>query len=355
MLLAAPTIATHGTPEQIERFVRPIVTGAQAWCQLFSEPGAGSDLASLGTKAVRDGEEWIVNGQKVWTSGGHVADMGMLIARTDADQPKHQGISWFAFDMHQPSVEIRPLREMTGRALFNEVFMTDARVGDDALIGGLHNGWAVANSTLAFERSGLGAGGSSHAAAASAGTIVGDLVKRAGDFTRPGRGSAGGGSAAAAGAHRLYIELARSKGLTDDPVVRQDLVRLHTMAEIGRFNALRLKAEKAAGRDIPGAGNLAKLSMSDIVRTSRDVGLRLLGAQGMLHAYDQASRAQLDAATGNPMLTFVTEMALFAQAPPIYGGTDQVQRNIVGERALGLPKEPSNERTTPWRDLPRNG
>lgn len=355
MLLAAPTIATHGTPEQIERFVRPIVTGAQAWCQLFSEPGAGSDLASLGTKAVRDGEEWIVNGQKVWTSGGHVADMGMLIARTDADQPKHQGISWFAFDMHQPSVEIRPLREMTGRALFNEVFMTDARVGDDALIGGLHNGWAVANSTLAFERSGLGAGGSSHAAAASAGTIVGDLAKRAGDFTRPGRGSAGGGSAAAAGAHRLYIELARSKGLTNDPVVRQDLVRLHTMAEIGRFNALRLKAEKAAGRDIPGAGNLAKLSMSDIVRTSRDVGLRLLGAQGMLHAYDQASRAQLDAATGNPMLTFVTEMALFAQAPPIYGGTDQVQRNIVGERALGLPKEPSNERTTPWRDLPRNG
>ncbi len=355
MLLAAPTIATHGTPEQIERFVRPIVTGAQAWCQLFSEPGAGSDLASLGTKAVRDGEEWIVNGQKVWTSGGHVADMGMLIARTDADQPKHQGISWFAFDMHQPSVEIRPLREMTGRALFNEVFMTDARVGDDALIGGLHNGWAVANSTLAFERSGLGAGGSSHAAAASAGTIVGDLAKRAGDFTRPGRGSAGGGSAAAAGAHRLYIELARSKGLTNDPVVRQDLVRLHTMAEIGRFNALRLKAEKAAGRDIPGAGNLAKLSMSDIVRTSRDVGLRLLGAQGMLHAYDQTSRAQLDAATGNPMLTFVTEMALFAQAPPIYGGTDQVQRNIVGERALGLPKEPSNERTTPWRDLPRNG
>lgn len=355
MLLAAPTIATHGTPEQVERFVRPIVTGAQAWCQLFSEPGAGSDLASLGSRAVRDGEEWVVNGQKVWTSGGHVADMGMLIARTDPDQPKHQGISWFAFDMHQPGVEIRPLREMTGRALFNEVFMTDARVGDDALIGGLHNGWAVANTTLAFERAGLGAGGSSHAAAAAAGTVVGDLAKRAGDFVRGGRPAAGGGSAAAAGAHRLYLELARSRGLTSDPIVRQDLARMHTMAEIGRYTALRLKAEKAAGRDIPGAGNLAKLSMSDIVRSSRDVGLRVLGAQGMLHAYDQPSRATLDEATGNPMLTFVTEMALFAQAPPIYGGTDQVQRNIVGERVLGLPKEPSNERTTPWRDLPRNG
>jgi alkylation response protein AidB-like acyl-CoA dehydrogenase len=213
----------------------------------------------------------------------------------------------------------------------------------------------VANTTLAFERSGLGAGGASHAAAAAAGTVVGDLAKRAGDFVRSGRPAAGGGGAAAAGAHRMFIELARAKGLTDDPIVRQDLVRLHTMAEIGRFTALRLKAEKAAGRDIPGAGNLAKLSMSDIVRTTRDLGLRLLGAQGMLHAYDQTSRAALDAATGNPMLTFVTEMALFAQAPPIYGGTDQVQRNIVGERTLGLPKEPSNERTTPWRDLPRNG
>ena len=144
----------HGTDEQKERYLRDIVTGSEAWCQLFSEPGAGSDLAGLSTTAVRDGDEWVVNGQKVWTSGGQVADLGMLLARTDPDVPKHQGITYFAFDMHQPGVEVRPLREMTGRALFNEVFLTDARVRDDDVIGGLNNGWAVANTTLAFERAG---------------------------------------------------------------------------------------------------------------------------------------------------------------------------------------------------------
>ena len=357
MLLAAPTIAAHGTPGQIERYVRPIVTGAHAWCQLFSEPGAGSDLASLGTRAVADGEEWIVNGQKVWTSGGHIADMGMLIARTDPDQPKHQGISWFAFDMHQPDhVEIRPLREMTGRALFNEVFLTEARVEDAALIGGLHNGWAVANTTLAFERAGLGAGGHGGVALAAPGTVAGDLPKRAGDFVGSDRQpGAGGGGAMTAGAQKLFVELARRTGQLEDPTVRQQLVELHILNELGRFTTLRQKAERAAGRDLPGVGNIAKLSMSDIVRRSRDLGLRLAGPYGTLHAYDRAQRSALDAATGMPLLGHVTEMALFAQAPPIYGGTDQVQKNIIGERVLGLPKEPSNERTTAWRDLPRNG
>ncbi len=156
LLLAAPTIATHGTREQIEKYVRDIVTGQQAWCQLFSEPGAGSDLAGLQAKALLDGEEYIVNGQKVWTSGGHYADMGMLIARTNSDVPKHQGITYFAMDMHQDGVDVRPLRELTGRALFNEVFMSDARVPADAVIGGLNNGWAVANTTLAHERGGPG-------------------------------------------------------------------------------------------------------------------------------------------------------------------------------------------------------
>src|SRR5690606_32675675 len=144
----------------IETYVRPIVTGQQAWCQLFSEPGAGSDLAGLNARAIKDGEEWIVNGQKVWTSGGQIADMGMLIARTNPEVPKHQGITYFAIDMHQDGIDVRPLRELTGRALFNEVFMTDARVPDSAIIGGTNNGWAVANPTLMFERAGLGAGGS---------------------------------------------------------------------------------------------------------------------------------------------------------------------------------------------------
>ena len=357
MLLAAPTIAVHGTPEQVERYVRPIVTGAQAWCQLFSEPGAGSDLAGLGTRAMQDGEEWIVNGQKVWTSGGQIADMGMLIARTNPEAPKHQGITWFAFDMHQPgAVDVRPLREMTGRALFNEVFLSDARVPNDAVIGGVNNGWAVSNTTLAFERSGLGAGAGVPAALANAGTIAGDLPKRAGDFVRTPR-SAGGGSGGAmvAGAQRVLTEMAKANGAIEDPTVRQSLMELYTLGELGKYLTLRIKAEKAAGRDVPGAGNIGKLAMSEIVRRSRDLGLRIAGPLGMLHAYTSDARRVLDEETGEPGLAVLTEAALFAQGPPIYGGTDQVQRNILGERVLGLPKEPNNDRVTPWSQLPKNG
>jgi alkylation response protein AidB-like acyl-CoA dehydrogenase len=356
MFLAAPTIAAHGTPEQVEELVRPIVTGQRSWCQLFSEPGAGSDLAGLGARAVRDGDEWVVNGQKVWTSGGHVADMGMLIARTNPDAPKHQGITWFAIDMHQgAAVDVRPLREMTGRALFNEVFLSDARAPDSWVIGGTNNGWAVANTTLAFERQGLGTGGQGQGALAIAGTVAGDLDRRAGDFVRQRGPGSGGAGAMVAGAQKVFIELARANGSIDEPAVRQQLMKLHTLTEIGRFTNLRTKAERSRGRDMPGAGNLDKLAMSEVVRTSRDLGLAILGPLGTLHAYTTGGRKDLDAATGTPQAAYVTEMALFAQAPPIYGGTDQVQRNIVGERVLGLPKEPSDDRTRPWSELPRNG
>jgi len=356
LLLAGPTIAVHGTEEQKRAYLKDIVTGQKAWCQLFSEPGAGSDLAGLGTKAIKDGDEWIINGQKVWTSGGQVADMGMLLARTDPDVPKHNGISYFAFDMHQPGVEVRPLREMTGRALFNEVFLTDARVADDACIGGQGNGWKVANTTLAFERSGLGAGGGNEAGGmAIPGTIAGDLNRRVGDLvdgTRPQRGGAGGAPGGLmGGAYTLLVGLAKGNGKINDPVVRQDLMVLHTRNEIARFTNLRLKG----GADIPGVGNISKLSMSEILRLSRDLGLRILGPYGMLHAYTAEERKALDEATGNPFIGVVTEMALFSPGPAIYGGTDQVQRNIIGERVLGLPKEPSNDRVVPFRDLPKNG
>jgi alkylation response protein AidB-like acyl-CoA dehydrogenase len=355
MALAAPTIAAKGTPEQVEELVRPIVTGQRAWCQLFSEPGAGSDLAGLATRAVRDGDEWIVNGQKVWTSGGQIADMGMLVARTNPEAPKHQGITWFAFDMHQDgAVDVRPLREMTGRALFNEVFLSDARVPDSWVVGGTNNGWAVANTTLTFERQGLSAGGQAQAALALPGTIAGDLPKRAGDFIRPRNPGSGGAGAMVAGSQKVFVDLARANGTINDPTVRQGLVKLHTLTEIARYTNLRNKAERARGRELPGAGNLGKLAMSDVVRTSRDLGLAILGPLGTLHAYTGDDRKALDAATGEPATAFVTEMALFAQAPPIYGGTDQVQRNIVGERVLGLPKEPSDERSKPWSELPRN-
>ena len=370
LLLAAPTIATHGTPEQVEEFVRPIVTGQKAWCQLFSEPGAGSDLAGITSRAVQDGEEWIVTGQKVWTSGGQIADLGMLIARTDWDVPKHQGISYFALDMHQDAVEIRPLKEMTGRSMFNEVFMTEARVADSARIGDLNNGWAVANTTLMFERAGLGAGGGGGAGgAATPGTVVGDLDKRVGDFVsgRSGRGSSvpgtdggdsggsGGGGGARANRGNMYVEMAKARGKHTDPNIRQGLVKLHIINEIGRYNNLRAKAGRAVGKEIPGLPNIAKLSMSDMVRTQRDVGMAVLGMHGTLHAYEQEERKKLDEATGDPFLGFITESALFAQGPPIYGGTDQIQKNIIGERVLGLPKEPNEDRVKAFKDLPKNG
>jgi alkylation response protein AidB-like acyl-CoA dehydrogenase len=358
LLLAAPTIAAHGTQEQIDLYVRDIVTGQKAWCQLFSEPGAGSDLAGLQTRAIKDGDEWVVTGQKVWTSGGQVADLGMLIARSDPDVPKHQGITYFAIDMHQNGVEIRPLVEMTGHAMFNEVFMEEAVVADNALIGGLNNGWAVANTTLMNERAGLGSGGG-HAAASAAtpGTVVNDLTRRAGDFVSSAGAAPkrrGGGAGMFGASYKLLVELAKGNGKIADPTVRQDLMRLHTMNEIGRFNSLRAKAAKAIGQDVPGLPNISKLSMSEIVRQQRDLGLRIIGPYGTLHAYKPEDQGALNDATGNPFSAMVTGMALFAQAPPIYGGTDQVQRNIIGERVLGLPKEANNDKTAAFKDLPKN-
>jgi alkylation response protein AidB-like acyl-CoA dehydrogenase len=365
LLLAAPTIATHGTQEQIDRYVRDIVTGQHAWCQLFSEPGAGSDLAGLTCRGVLDGDEWVIDGQKVWTSMGQWADLGMLIVRTDPDAPKHRGITWMAIDMLQPGIEIRPLKEMSGHAMFNEVFLSEAKVPVDAVIGTVNDGWAVTNTTLQNERAGLGAGGSGAVPTAVPGTVAGNLSRRAGDFVpaRPTTSAKAADSAAATkekeprprrSSAQLYIDLARGNGKSTDPLIRQQLVKLHVMGEIGRYNAERLKATKAAGGDIPGMANISKLAMSDMVRLQRDLGLQIVGPAGTLHAYTDDQRAAIDEATGNPFLAMVTGTALYAQAPPIYGGTDQIQRNIIGERALGLPKEPGDVNTVPFSSLPKN-
>jgi len=339
VLLAGPTIYTHGSPDQQRRYLAPIANGQEAWCQLFSEPGAGSDLASLQTKAELDGDEWIITGQKVWTSGGQSADLGMLLARTDPDVPKHQGISYFAFSMDQPGVEVRPLREMTGRALFSEVFIDGARVSNDALIGGLNNGWAVANTTLAFERAGLGGGGSGAGGAAFPGRKAGALTTRVGDLVsgigsgRSVQPSAFGGSFA------LFRDLAEKLGRAGDPTLRQKLAELYILNEIGRMTSLRLKAARSVGRDTGPAGNLAKLLMSRITRLSRDLGPAILGPEAMLMG---------GATTGGGV---VQEMTLFAPAPSIYGGSDEIQKNIIGERALGLAKEPGPDKSTPFREL----
>jgi alkylation response protein AidB-like acyl-CoA dehydrogenase len=287
----------------------------------------------------------------------------MLLARNDPDVPKHQGISYFAFDMLQDGVDVRPLKEMTGHALFNEVFITDARVADSALIGGVNNGWAAANTTLMNERAGLGSGGGNAAGGglAQPGTVMGFLGRRVGDLVAPAPAPGakksqqpGGALGAMRGGASLLISLAQARGVNEDAGIRQDLARLYTLGELGRFNGLRVKAVKEQGKDIPGMPNVAKLSMSMIVRLTRDLGLRISGPAGMLHAYDNDDKAALKHATGDPFAGGISEMALFAQAPPIYGGTDQVQRNIIGERVLGLPKEPNNDRVTPFSELPKN-
>jgi alkylation response protein AidB-like acyl-CoA dehydrogenase len=357
--LASPTIATHGTREQVERFVRDAVTGRRAWCQLFSEPGAGSDLAGLSTRAVRDGDVWVITGQKVWTSGAQIADFGMLLARTEPAAPKHQGITWFVCDMHQPGVEIRPLREMTGNAMFNEVFLTDAVVRDDARIGDVNNGWTVANTTLLYERSGMGAGGARPldlTGIARAGTVAGDLDRRAGDFVREPVAATGvADSGPRPSPATTYIRLAREFDKATDPVIRQGLAQAHILGELTRLNTERQKAMRAAGHDIPGIANFGKLLMGNILRHNRDLGMQILGARGTLHAYDGNGRAALAGAPGGPGAQVVTSQVLAAQALPIYGGTDQIQRNIIGERALGLPKEPGDLSRVPFNELPRNG
>ena len=337
-MLAAPTIITHGTDEQKQRFLPTIANGQEAWCQLFSEPNAGSDLAGLQTKAVKDGDEWVVNGQKVWTSGGQHADLGMLIARTDPDAPKHKGITYFGIPMHQPGVEVRPLVEMTGRALFNEVFLDDARVHDDARIGDVGQGWAVTNTTLMNERASLGGGGGTSATSlALPGTVAGHLERRAGDFTRKGKGS-GTASILAGRSANMLQDLVKELGKVDDPLLRQDLMRLYSMDQISNWGVQRAKAGQAS----PALPNLAKLMMSEMTRLSRDLGLRIIGPAGTLMGPD------------TPGGGVVQELALFSPAPSIYGGTDQVQRNIIGERVLGLPKEPGPEKDTPFSELRTN-
>jgi alkylation response protein AidB-like acyl-CoA dehydrogenase len=339
-LLAGPTILAHGTDEQRARYLRPILNGQEAWCQLFSEPGAGSDLASLQCRAERDGDEWIVNGQKVWTSGGQTADLGMLVARTDPDLPKHKGITYFALNMNQPGIEVRPLREMTGRSLFSEVFFSDARAYQSEIIGEVNGGWAVANTTLANERAGLGSGGSGAVGGAMPGKKAGQLDRRVGDLTA-GRGRDRAERAVAGRQSSLLEKLAKDVGRDQDPNLRQRLAELRILNEIGRITALRVKAAKASGRGPGPEANTAKLLMSRITRLSRDLGLEILGANGMLMGPE------------TPGGGVAQELALFAPAVSIYGGSDEVQKNIIGERVLGLPKEPDADRvkTMPFREL----
>ena len=333
LLMAGPTILTHGTEAQIDRYLPSIYNGSVSWCQFFSEPGSGSDLAGLSTRATRDGDHWVISGQKVWSSGALGADYGMLLARTDFDVPKHAGISWFAFRVDQPGVTIRPLVEITGHALFNEVFFDDAVVADADLIGGLNNGWAVANTTLMFERVGIGAGGIM-SGFPPAGPKGGFLDLRAGDAAalRP----------LTSGSKVLTIEelfeLARSYGRDRDPLLRQKLARLVEYTRTGEWTAKRSVSEVARGR---GAGlpNVGKLAQTRIAKLSGEIACEILGPDALLWSPD------------GPRDGRYPEAMVFATASSIYGGTDQIQRNVIGERALGLPKEPDPNKGLSFREV----
>jgi alkylation response protein AidB-like acyl-CoA dehydrogenase len=337
MMLAAPTIIAHASDELQHRMLPGILNGQHGWCQLFSEPGAGSDLAGLQCRAERDGDEWVVTGQKVWTSFGQWADYGILIARTDPDLPKHRGITYFAFPMRQAGVEVRPLREMTGRALFNEVFLDEARVPHANVIGEVGDGWRVANTTLMVERSGIGGNNIAAPSSANPGSIAGHLDRPAGSFEHEaaalGEGTVGPGRV------KSLIRLAEARGMLHDGPLRQDLMRLHSMIEITGWHLGRMKSGSAA---TGGEGNLAKLRNSDIVRLAREIGCRVLGPDATIVGEGSATGGSIQ------------ELTVFSPAPSIYGGSDQVQRNIIGERVLGLPKEPGPGKDVPFRELPQN-
>jgi alkylation response protein AidB-like acyl-CoA dehydrogenase len=334
LLMAAPTILTHGTPEQIDRLVPPIIDGQAGWCQLFSEPGAGSDLAGLTTRATRDGDRWIISGQKVWSSMAMVADYGMLLARTDFDVPKHKGISWFAFPLDQPGVTIRPLREMTGHAVFNEVFLDEAVCADADLIGGAGNGWAVTQTTLHFERTGIGAGGS-HAGFPDPGPKGGMLGRRAGDAALEKAPDA-----KLTLGYTDVARLAKARGRSGDPAIRQELARLYAFSQLGVWNAQRGKAEARRGGG-QAVASIGKLSQTRIVKLAAALGLDILGADGLLAGADGVDDGAF------------AEAMVFSPASSIYGGADEIQRNIVAERSLGLPREPAPDRDRPFGEVLR--
>jgi alkylation response protein AidB-like acyl-CoA dehydrogenase len=301
MGLVAPTIRVVGTEEQKQRFLRPFLRSEMLACQLFSEPGAGSDLAGLTTRAVRDGDEWVLDGQKVWSSGAQYAQWGEIICRTDVDVPKHQGMTAFMVPMDAPGITVRPIRQMSGGSTFNEVFLEGVRIPDDLRLGAVGGGWKVALTTLGFER---------------------------------------GGSGARGGSYREVLALARWLGRTDDPVVRQKLAELYTQYQVQSVNSRRIVAELKAGRPPGPEGSISKLLYTQHQQALGEAVATLLGPR-------------LAANTGEWGTFAWATFLLGAIGNRIAGGADQIQRNIIGERVLGLPEEPRVDRDVPFRDIPR--
>jgi alkylation response protein AidB-like acyl-CoA dehydrogenase len=317
--LAGPTVVTNGSEEIKDRYLRRMFTGEDAWCQLFSEPGAGSDLASLATRAVRDGDEWVITGQKVWNTLAHIADRGMLVTRTDPDVPKHRGLTYFALDMHAPGVEVRPLIQITGEAEFNEVYMTEVRVPDTDRIGDVGDGWRVSMTTLMNERTTIGGGG----------------------------GAPPRGSGAISEAVRLYNEIDPSQRRPSD---RDRLMKLWAEAEALRLTNMRAGANRKAGNPGP-EGSIAKLMFAEVNKRIYELCVDLLGAAGTVDFTYAMARTEGLGLTGPAGSS--RKMFLRSRANSIEGGTSEIQRNIMGERVLGLPGDVRVDKELPWSKVPR--
>jgi alkylation response protein AidB-like acyl-CoA dehydrogenase len=315
--MGAGTLIAHGTEEQRRRFLRPMFTLEEIWCQLFSEPGAGSDLGALATTAVREGDTWIVNGQKVWTTLAHLARWGLLVARTDADVPKHAGLTYFVVDMEADGVDVRPLYQITGEAEFNEVYFDDARIPDDLRVGEVGQGWAVAMATLMNERVAIGA------------------------TVQP----RGGGSIAHA------VDAWRALDPEDrDEATRDRLLRYWIEAEAMRLTTIRANEARKVGTPGP-EGSTAKLHWADLNKAITTFAVDLLGPEGMTYpsGYGFTRPAESASRSEDPRKAY-----LRARANSIEGGTSEIMKNILGERVLGLPGEPRVDKNVPWRDVPRS-
>jgi alkylation response protein AidB-like acyl-CoA dehydrogenase len=319
LTMAGPTVVTHGTDELRDRMLRPMFTGEEAWCQLFSEPGAGSDLAGLACRATRDGDEWVITGQKVWNTLAHIADRGMLVARTDPEAPKHKGLTYFGVDMHAEGVEVRPLRQMTGEAEFNEVYLTEVRVPDADRIGDVGEGWGVSMTTLMNERTTIGGGGSGP----------------------PQRGT---------GPIAEAVRIFREEAADTSPASKDRLMRLWCEAEVLRLTNLRAAQKRRAGNPGP-EGSIAKLAFAEVNKRIYQLCVDLLGPHALVDYDYSMRRAEMIGLVGPPGSS--RKMFLRSMANSIEGGTSEIQRNILGERVLGLPGEPRVDKAVPWSQVPR--
>ena len=333
MGLAAPTMYDHGSDELKQKYLRPTLTGELLWCQLFSEPGAGSDLAGLKTTATRDGDDWIINGQKVWNTSAHHADMGILVARSNWDAVKHAGLTYFLIDMHQPGIEVRPIEQMNYHNSFNEVFLTDAIVPHENVVGQVGGGWTVARGTLAHERHFAGRSNKTTRDDAS-GQVIDEARAEAAEHAKtyvwyPQR----------QGRFDLLDERAKAAGRSDDPVVRQELMAVTAFQRAAELTAERAKVARELGRPPGSEGSIGKLALSEVARRSNHAHTTIAGAAGMLSEGPDL----LDAV--------IAEVLISTPAQSIAGGTDEIQHNILGENMLGLPKEPATDRGVPFKDV----